>query len=153
MPPRRSARNREKTSYEDIDFAVENSPKKVETSAKKIETSPRREESPPRKEEERSSSVEPFARHGETSNYSGSFFYRPHSVTVLVLILIYFFYVSVGKPSLDTVTNVKSGVVAAAITLLFYGLLHLPDSNSNNCLITQVHLLGHTQQYGDSCWP
>jgi phosphatidylserine synthase 2 len=59
-----------------------------------------------------------------------SFFYTPHTITALVLMLIAFLYNAVyTTASTDFATNSKMGLVAMMVTFSLIGLLMFPDGN------------------------
>ncbi|EPZ30998.1 Phosphatidyl serine synthase domain-containing protein [Rozella allomycis CSF55] len=55
------------------------------------------------------------------------FLYQPHTLTVLLVMLLAFLYVAVYRSSVDPVDNIKTGLVASSIVLVFIGSLHLPN--------------------------
>jgi len=57
-----------------------------------------------------------------------SFFWRAHTLTVLVLMLSVFIYVAVFEEAIaDTELNIKRAIVAVLLVFILIGVLHAPD--------------------------
>lgn len=57
-----------------------------------------------------------------------SFFWRAHTITVLVLMMSVMFYVSVIEQQVqDESYNIKRGIVACAIFFVLFGVTQTPD--------------------------
>lgn len=57
-----------------------------------------------------------------------NFFYKPHTITVLIVMLSIFLYVALSvTESDDPIRNTKAGIIAAASVLIAIGLLMFSD--------------------------